>query len=159
MTPSLLLYRIGHALHVRGWRRTGLALSRLNRVVFNVWLPSSARLGEGSRLGSWGLGVVIHSNATIGRNCLIGQHVTIGRNLGDQGVPTVGDNVYIGAGAVVFGEIELGDNCIVGANSVVNKSVPAGTIVAGNPAKPIGTTGGRTYRELDGDTANGAPRD
>lgn len=51
----------------------------------------------------------------------------------------IGDNVWLGDGACVCKGVTIGDNAIVGARSVVTKDVPANTIVAGNPAKPIGT--------------------
>lgn len=53
---------------------------------------------------------------------------------------TVGDNVFIGMGALVLPNITIGKNCIVGANAVVTKNVPDGMIVAGNPARIIGET-------------------
>ncbi|MXO60558.1 acyltransferase [Altererythrobacter salegens] len=52
----------------------------------------------------------------------------------------VGDNVFIGAGALILKGVAIGNDCIVGANSVVTKDVPSGHIVAGNPAKIIKTT-------------------
>ncbi|GAA5444411.1 2,3,4,5-tetrahydropyridine-2,6-dicarboxylate N-acetyltransferase [Microbulbifer sp. NBRC 101763] len=52
----------------------------------------------------------------------------------------VGDDVFIGMGALILPNVTIGSQCIVGANSVVTKSVPDGSIVAGNPAKQIGTT-------------------
>ena len=48
-------------------------------------------------------------------------------------MPIIGNNVYVGAGSVIFGEIYIGDNVIIGANSVVNKNVPENSTVAGNP--------------------------
>lgn len=53
---------------------------------------------------------------------------------------TVGDNVFIGMGALVLPNISIGNNCIVGANAVVTKNVPDGMIVAGNPARVVGET-------------------
>lgn len=53
---------------------------------------------------------------------------------------TVDDNVFIGMGALILPNVTIGSNCIIGANAVVTKSVPAGSVVAGNPAKLIGTT-------------------
>lgn len=56
-----------------------------------------------------------------------------------HGEVVVGDDVFIGAGAVVLPGCRIGKGAVVGANSVINKDVPGNTIVAGVPAKPIGT--------------------
>lgn len=52
----------------------------------------------------------------------------------------VGDNVFIGLGALILPGVSIGSNCVVGAYSVVTKDVPDGYIVAGNPAKIIKKT-------------------
>lgn len=49
------------------------------------------------------------------------------------------DNVFLGANAMLMGGIKVGPNAIVAANSVVTKDVPENSVVAGNPAKIIGT--------------------
>ncbi|MBR3471103.1 MAG: serine acetyltransferase [Prevotella sp.] len=144
-----VLYRIGHFLYVHHLKRTAKLLSWLNRFLFSVWIPSSCEIGKGTRLGYWGLGTIIHSNTSIGRNCLIAQNVTIGRNFGDLKVPVIGNDVYIGAGSVVFGEITIGDNVIIGANSVVNKSIPANCTVVGNPCHIIRENRVEKYYEID----------
>ena len=53
---------------------------------------------------------------------------------------TIGDWVYIGSNALIMPGVTIGDHVLVAAGSVVTKSVPSGMIVAGNPAKIIGTT-------------------
>ena len=49
----------------------------------------------------------------------------------------IGNNVWIGGGAIVMPGVSIGDNAIIGAGSVVTKNVPANTVVAGNPARII----------------------
>lgn len=67
---------------------------------------------------------------------MIAQHVTVGGgNSRYPGVPTIGNNVHISHGAIVFGGISIGNNVDIGANAVVNKPVPDNAIVAGVPAK------------------------
>lgn len=51
----------------------------------------------------------------------------------------IGNNVYIGADAIINYGVTIGDNCIVAAGAIVTKSIPSGSVVAGVPAKIIGT--------------------
>lgn len=78
---------------------------------------------------------------TIGKNFKTKQLVTVGNNRG--GKPTIGDNVFIGVGAVVCGGITIGDNVQIGANAVVMKDVPSNCTVIGNPAKIVRKDGVR----------------
>lgn len=149
MTPPIIIYRFGHWLHRLGLVRLAKVVSYVNRFLFACWCPSSAQIGKNFKLGYWGLGVVIHSNTRIGDRCLVAQNVTIGRNFGDKEVPAIGNDVYIGAGSVVFGEISIGDNVIIGSNSLVNKSVPANCTVVGNPFRIVRENRVETYYQLD----------
>lgn len=51
----------------------------------------------------------------------------------------VGNNVFIGANAIILGPVKIGDNVVVAAGAVVNKDVPSGSVVGGVPAKRIGS--------------------
>lgn len=117
-------------------------------VLFNSVIPYSTIIGAGSKFAYGSVGVVLHSRSKIGRNVIIGQNVTIGRQLDPDGVPTIGNNVYISAGARILGEITIGDNVIIGANAVVIKDVPSNSIVAGVPAKVIKTVDIDIYKLL-----------
>ena len=70
---------------------------------------------------------------SIGENCWINQQVTIGFT--KDGVPTIGNNVTIYAGAIILGDITIGDNAVIGAGAVVLKDVPANSMAFGNPAR------------------------
>ena len=59
--------------------------------------------------------------------------------MGGAGIPTIGNNVTIFAGAKVFGKITIGDDAVIGANAVVTKDIPSHSMVAGVPAKIIKT--------------------
>lgn len=79
--------------------------------------------------------IVVNSKAKIGCNCEIHQGVHIGYS---KGVPTIGNNVWLGPGAKLYGDIVIADNCRIGANAVVNKSfTEEGITIAGVPAKKI----------------------
>ena len=89
--------------------------------------------GPGLCITHWGT-IVVSSHAKIGKNCRIHPSSCIGNHMG---APIIGDNVYIGPGAKIFGNITIGNNVAIGANAVVNKSVPNNVTVAGAPAKII----------------------
>ena len=77
--------------------------------------------------------IFISGDAIIGNNCIIYQQVTIGSNTlpgsAGMGAPKIGDNVLIGAGAMIIGDVSVGDNCRIGANAIVVKDVKANSIV------------------------------
>ncbi|MFE0802612.1 sugar O-acetyltransferase [Streptomyces sp. NPDC058812] len=50
---------------------------------------------------------------------------------------TIGDNVWLGGGAVVLPGVTIGDDAVIGAGAVVTKDVPAGVVAVGNPARPV----------------------
>lgn len=82
--------------------------------------------------------IIINPQTKIGANCRIHVGVNIGAH--KEKAPTIGDNVYIGPGAIVFGNITIGNNVTIGANATVNKSFTDNNItIAGTPAKIIKT--------------------
>ena len=72
----------------------------------------------------------------IGKNCWINQQVTIGYK-GQGRPPIIGDNVMITCGAKVLGSITIGNNVVIGANAVVVKDVEDDSTMVGIPAKKI----------------------
>ena len=82
--------------------------------------------------------IVVSPNAKVGSNCRLHPSTSIGDY---NGAPMLGNNVYIGPGAKLFGDIVLGDNVAVGANAVVNSSFGSNVTLARVPARVVAETG------------------
>jgi len=76
----------------------------------------------------------IHPKTVIGDRCGILHNVTIGINM-KSGAPVIGNDVFIGTGAVILGDITIGDGARIAANSLVIRNVPPGATAIGVPAK------------------------
>jgi acetyltransferase-like isoleucine patch superfamily enzyme len=89
----------------------------------------TVRLGEGVRIGA-------HSSL-LGFNHGAAPDLPVHRQpVTSKGI-TVGDDVWIGSQVVIVDGVTIGDHCIIGAGAVVTKDLPAWTIAAGNPARPL----------------------
>ena len=106
------------------------------RVMFGCEIHSQMQCGEGIILAHNGCGIVVNKDAVIGNNVIVFQNVTIGGRKG-SGAPIIGDDVMIGAGAVLLGDIVIGNGAQIGANAVVLKDVPHNTTAIGVPARII----------------------
>lgn len=102
---------------------------------YGFQISLKAKIGKGLYIGHHGP-VVINSQAELGENCTLTHIVNIGQtNRGKRaGCPKIGNNVFIGAGAVVIGKINIGNDVMIAPNALVNFDVPDNSIVIGNPA-------------------------
>ncbi len=103
---------------------------------YGFQIPASTDIGEGLYLGHFG-SIIINEKAKIGKNCNIAPGVTIGQTMRGKlkGNPTIGNKVWIGAGAAIVGKINIGSNVLIAPNSFVNVDVPDNSLVIGNPCK------------------------
>jgi len=134
---------------------TAIRLRRLERAL-GFSIPPNV-FGPGLSIAHAGP-IIVNAGAQIGSNCRIHVCVNIGASATNGSeVPVIGDNCYIGPGAKLFGNIVLGDNIAIGANAVVNKSFPEGNVsIGGIPAKVISSKGSqgtpvKTGRSSSGD--------
>ncbi|WP_182052800.1 serine O-acetyltransferase [Vibrio sp. B1FIG11] len=145
---AIHIYRLSSYLFEKRVPFLPSLLKVITFLIFNSVIPFSAKIGRNSKFAYGAIGVVLHSKCQIGENVIIGQNVTVGRQLDPVGVPKIGNNVYISAGVRILGNITVGDNVIIGANAVVIKDVPPNSIVAGVPAKIVKTVDVDIYKLL-----------
>ncbi|MDW7658173.1 MAG: serine acetyltransferase [Bacillota bacterium] len=91
------------------------------------------------------IGVIVHIDAQIGKNCKIYHQVTIA---GGRGVGKIGDNCILGAGCKIITSGDIGNNVKIGANSVVTEAVPDNCTVIGVPARLVKLNGERVDMTL-----------
>ena len=131
----------------------------------SIQISDNVTLSDHSVLDAWGGEITLGDNVFVGPNTVIYGHggVSIGKDCliamncsivsSNHTIPTrdskfryepdillpvtIGEDVWIGAGAQILGGVSIGDGAVIGAGSVVTKDVPAFGIVVGNPAKVI----------------------
>jgi serine O-acetyltransferase len=113
-------------------------MNYLVRLKWGIVLAPESRIGKGLHIFHFG-GIFVGEQVTIGENCSLSHDVTIGLS-GEgirRGAPTIGDNVYIAPGANISGKIRVGNNVKIGANAVVGKDVPDNALVQVPPMRVV----------------------
>ncbi len=124
--------KIGTLWLLHQQHRTGIELSHQTEIGPGVYIPHAGA-------------IVINGKCKIGSNLYLSHDVLLGKaHAGPrQGVPTVGDDVYLGPGARLLGKLHVGDNAAIGANAVVLNDIPSDSFAVGAPAKVVKNTGAR----------------
>lgn len=116
----------------------------------HAWIIGEPRIGEGTWIGAFTVidgsgGLRIGSGCDISSGVQIYTHSSMRRCVSgrryaevDRAPVTIGDRVFIGAGAVVNMGVTIGDEAVIGAGAVVTRNVAPRTVVAGVPARVIG---------------------
>lgn len=141
---AIWIHRFAHLLY--RWHIPILPrlISQIMRFLTMIEIHPGARIGKKVFIDH-GCGVVIGETTVIGDNVTIYQGVTLGGTGKGKGKrhPTIGNNVVIGAEAIVLGNITVGEYARVGAAAVVTKPVPPHSTVVGNPARIVMQKGQR----------------
>lgn len=142
---AIQFYRLGRFFYKNKIPLVPNVIKNLIFLLFNSYIPPSAEIGQGTVFAYGSIGVVLHANAKIGNDCVIGSGVTIGAKEAyfsskANAVPSIGNNCYIATGAKILGDIKIGNNCIIGAGAIVLSNVSDNSVLAGNPAKIVKST-------------------
>lgn len=138
---ALLVYRFGRwrmTVHPPLLRKVFSfvykVLYKLVQILTGIELPCEVKIGRNFIIDHCG-GIVISGYASFGDDCRIRNGVVVGlARVEDPCAPRIGNNVDIGAGAKLLGRIVIGDNVVIGANAVVLRDVPDNSIAVGVPA-------------------------
>ncbi|MCM8794975.1 MAG: serine O-acetyltransferase [Candidatus Omnitrophica bacterium] len=135
---ALACHKMAHPLQKSGHTFLARFISQTSRFLTGIEIHPGAKIGKGLFIDH-GMGVVIGETTEIGDNVTLFQGVTLGGTGKERGKrhPTLGNNVVVGAGAKVLGSFRIGDNVQIGANAVVIKEVPDNSVVVGVPGRIV----------------------
>lgn len=140
----LLLFRLSHFftrntfLKIIGFPiRLFYRIMSRNFMHLEIW--DTMEIGEGFSIWHGAQSTVVNPATKIGKNVSLRQNTTLGSSsfVDNTLCPIIGDNVQVGPNCVIIGEIVVGNNVTVGAGAIVTKDIPDNAVVVGNPAKVI----------------------
>lgn len=145
---AVVLHRVAHWFKRHRIPVLGPLVGRLSQFLTGVEIAPAAEIGPGLMI-SHGQGIVIGQWSRIGARATLMQQVTLGApGMGRlEEMPTLGDDVFVGAGARLIGGIRIGDRTFIGTNAVVGRDVPDDhRVVAGGgiEIRPRSGAGGRS---------------
>jgi len=160
----MAVYRFGRWRYQIRWRWIRAPFSAiyktlwlLSQILTGIELPCEAIVGRRFRIDHFG-GIIISGDAVFGDDCVVRNGVTVGlRHTGMSGSPVIGNRVDIGAGAKILGPIHIGDDVAIGANAVVLMDVPSNSIAVGIPARVLARKPKMNEAVLTGTISFGGP--
>ncbi len=144
----MLMYRFAHWSYLKR-QNSRRPWTWLWRIVFIPFAPikmafrivSKSEIYERNEIDSGvcfpDQGYIIFGPRKTGAGTVIGTRVTVGKGHADNGSPIIGRNVWIGSDCVIYGNISIGDGATLLPGTVLSKSIPAGAVMRGNPARLV----------------------
>jgi serine O-acetyltransferase len=134
----VLFYRLSNH-KIKIIKYSAIPIYKFIRILSGVQISRDAKIGKGLFLPHFGT-IVLNKKAIYGDFLTIYHGVTVGAKGGasqDSKSPVIGNNVRLSTGSILLGDIKIGNNVTVGAGAVVVKSIIPDSVVVGNPAKII----------------------
>ena len=127
----------------KGWAYpfTKMMLNRY-KLKYGIFIPAKTRIGYGMYIQHC-FGIVINPTAVIGNNIHLSQFTSIGANTPQAA--KIGDNIYMGPGAIIIDDVEIGSGACIGGGAVVVKNVKSEAVVGGVPARELNTSSHPEY--------------
>ena len=134
----LVFHRVSHFLYKCHLKFLARLNSQIARFFTGIEIHPGAKIGRRLFIDH-GMGIVIGETTTIGNDCTLYHGVTLGGTGKDKYKrhPDLGNKVIVGCGAKVLGPIKIGNNVKIGANAVVLKNVEDNSTVVGIPGKTV----------------------
>ena len=155
-STAQILYRAMQYCQNHRMKLLAILLYRLNTHLGHVVIGRGATFGPGLVI-MHSFGIIVHGQVKAGKNLSLEAGVVIGENEEQNQIPTLGDNVSIGAGAKIIGPVTIGSDVKIGANAVVTRDIPDGATAVGIPARVIKLYGKKIASEAGAVTAGDAP--
>jgi acetyltransferase-like isoleucine patch superfamily enzyme len=151
IVDSDIVVKFGFSQGKRGYIKIDARTQICSGVILDCW-GGSITITENVFLGPYTV-IYGHGGVTIGKDSLIAMHCRIlssnhtipDRNSRIRSKPdillptTIGEDVWLGAGATILGGVTVGDGCVVGAGAIVTKDLPPYSVAVGVPAKVVRT--------------------
>lgn len=134
--PMLDMRNINARIEPGAFIRENVTIEDNAVIMMGAVINIGAKIGEGSMID---MGTVLGGRAEVGKHCHVGAGAVLAGVIEPPSAKPVvlEDDVLIGANAVVVEGVRIGKGAVVGAGSIVLNDVPAGAVVAGNPARII----------------------
>jgi serine O-acetyltransferase len=133
-TFATMIYRMSQWCYRHRLGLLGAFLNQLNPILTHAVIGREAKFGPGFVI-LHSIGLVINTGVRGGANIILENGVTIGAEKGQA--PVLGSNIYVGSGARIIGGVQIGNNIRIGANAVVVKDIPDNATAVGVPAQVV----------------------
>jgi serine O-acetyltransferase len=124
-------------------------LKRLSEILTTIEISEHADIAPGFYIAHLG-NIVIGHHSKIGQYASVHQGVTIGGGGHGGTFPVIGERVYFGAGAKIVGPVKIGNDVVIGANAVVTRDIPDDAVAVGIPAKTLNFRSSREFVHFRG---------